>query len=64
MRWKSVAKDGADLPPNQSTTKSAVLTISVGETYDFEYEPSAPGELRLEVLRAGVATTQAIRVVR
>ena len=25
--------------------------ISVGETYDFEFEPSAKGDLRLEVLR-------------
>lgn len=64
VQWRSVAKDGADLPPNQAMVKPAVLTIGVGETYDFEYEPGAPGELRLEVLRGGVITSRLVRVVR
>jgi manganese oxidase len=64
-QWRAVAKDGADLPPDQSTVRPATLTISVGETYDFEFEPTGPGPLRLEVLvpRSGVITTQLIRVV-
>jgi hypothetical protein len=45
--------------------RGATFTIGVGETYDFEYEPSAPGDLRLDVLRAGnVVTTSSVRVVR
>ena len=64
VQWRAIAKDGADLPPNQSLMRPAVLTISVGETYDFEFEPNGPGEFRLEVLRGGFLTTQAIRVVR
>lgn len=63
-QWRAVAKDGADLPPQQSTMRPATLTIGVGETYDFEYEPGAPGDLRLEVLRGGVITSQLVRVVR
>lgn len=62
VQWRAVAKDGADLPPNQSTMRPAVLTISVGETYDFEFEPTTPGEFRLQVLRAGVATSALVRV--
>jgi FtsP/CotA-like multicopper oxidase with cupredoxin domain len=64
VQWRAVAKDGADLPPNQSTMRPAVLTISVGETYDFEFEPTGPGEFRLEALRAGVVTSQLLRVVK
>ena len=65
VQWRAVAKDGADLPPNQSTVRPAQLTIGVGETYDFEFEPSGAGEYRLDVLRAGaVIVTGAVRVVR
>jgi FtsP/CotA-like multicopper oxidase with cupredoxin domain len=64
VQWRAVAKDGADLPPNQATMRPATLTISVGETYDFEYEPTGPGELRLEGLRAGFVTTTLLRVTR
>lgn len=63
-QWRAVGKDGADLPPNQATERPASFTISVGETYDFEYEPTAPGDLRLEVLRGGFITTALVRVVR
>lgn len=49
VRWRPIAKDGADLPPSQTAAKPAQQTISVGETYDFEYTPAEPGELRLEI---------------
>jgi len=49
VRWRPVAKDGADLPPTQTSRQPAQQTISVGETYDFEFTPEEPGELRLEV---------------
>jgi FtsP/CotA-like multicopper oxidase with cupredoxin domain len=66
-QWRAVAKDGADLPPSQATKRPASQVISVGETYDFEFEPTTPGELRLEVLRRGASgriTTQLVRIGR
>jgi len=64
VEWRIIAKDGADLPPEASTMTKAELGITVGETYDFEFEPSGPGEFRLEALRGGVVTSQLLRVVR
>jgi FtsP/CotA-like multicopper oxidase with cupredoxin domain len=67
VQWRAIAKDGADLPPTQATVRPARLTIGVGETYDFEYEPPAAGELRLEAVRTGanaVITSAMVRVVR
>jgi FtsP/CotA-like multicopper oxidase with cupredoxin domain len=52
VTWRAVAKDGADLPPNQATVRPARQGISVGETYDFEFTPQWPETLRLE-LRKG-----------
>jgi FtsP/CotA-like multicopper oxidase with cupredoxin domain len=52
LRWRALAKDGADLPPRQATTRPATLLTGPGETADFEFTPTLPGELRLE------ATTQ------
>jgi len=51
VRWRAVAKDGADLPPAQVVEQEARQGVGVGETYDFEFEPAAKGDLRLEVLR-------------
>ena len=64
--WRAVAKDGADLPPVQATSRPAVQQISVGETYDFEYRPTAPAHLRLEVwkLEADVLTTEFVQVTK
>lgn len=49
--WRPIAKDGADLPLTQQELCPAQLTISVGETYDFEFRPERAGELTLEVVR-------------
>ena len=49
--WRPIAKDGADLPAGQRELCPAELTISVGETYDFEFRPERAGELSLEVVR-------------
>jgi manganese oxidase len=51
VRWRAVAKDGADLPPAQAIEKEARQVVSVGETYDFEFQPTAKDDLRLELLR-------------
>jgi manganese oxidase len=53
VQWRIIAKDGADLPPARATMQTAELGITVGETYDFEYEASTPQELALEVYLPG-----------
>jgi FtsP/CotA-like multicopper oxidase with cupredoxin domain len=49
VKWRPIAKDGADLPLSQQTLQSAYLLTGPGETADFEYVPSEPGNLRLTV---------------
>jgi hypothetical protein len=49
VQWRIIAKDGADLPPAAAGMQTAEFRITVGETYDFEFEASAPQELALEV---------------
>ena len=66
VQWRAVSKDGAELPPVQATTRAASQQISVGETYDFEYVPTAPAELRLEVRVVGsdMLTTELVSVTK
>lgn len=47
--WRPVAKDGADLPASQRRERPAYLLTGPGETADFEFTPTSPGEFRLEV---------------
>jgi FtsP/CotA-like multicopper oxidase with cupredoxin domain len=47
QRWISVANDGADLPPPLRVERIAKLRISAGETYDFMWTPTSPGEATL-----------------
>ncbi len=54
VRWRAISKDGAALPASQATLRPAKQIISVGETYDFEFEAPAPAELRLEIFRPRV----------
>jgi FtsP/CotA-like multicopper oxidase with cupredoxin domain len=49
MRWRALAKDGADLPSHQQRVQSARIAMGPGETADFVYTPSAPGDLFLDV---------------
>jgi FtsP/CotA-like multicopper oxidase with cupredoxin domain len=49
VTWRAVAKDGADLPPSQALVRPARQIIGVGETYDFEFSPEEPGDLRVVV---------------
>jgi len=66
VQWRAVSKDGAELPPIQATTRAASQQISVGETYDFEYVPTAPAELRIEVrvLGSDMLTTELVSVTK
>jgi FtsP/CotA-like multicopper oxidase with cupredoxin domain len=47
--WRALAKDGAELPSHLKTTRAATFIAGPGETMDFEYRPSAPGLLSLDV---------------
>ena len=62
--WKSLAKDGLDLPPEQALTAPASFLIAPGETYDFEVRPERDGdmELTLDLLLLKEKVTQTIRV--
>jgi len=64
VAWRQVARDGADLPPVQIVQGPARMRIDVGITKDFEFTPTEPGELVLEVdLRVpGHATKLLVRV--
>ncbi len=64
--WTPVAKDGFDLPAAQRRVRRAEQRLAVGETYDFRFTPSSPGELHLE-LRQGdglLLVDQIVNVVR
>src|SRR5579863_1397770 len=47
--WLPLAKDGADVPPRLAKPVDATLHIASGETYDFEFQPDAPGEIALQI---------------
>lgn len=64
-KWRAVAKDGADLPPQQATESEAMTTLFVGETRDFEFSPTSPGKfvLRFRAGQSGSEVSQVIFVV-
>ncbi|MBC7842881.1 MAG: multicopper oxidase domain-containing protein [Gemmatimonadaceae bacterium] len=49
VRWRPLAKDGADLPESQRTLQPATQVVAIGETHDVEFVPLRRGALRLEV---------------
>ena len=49
VQWRSLAKDGAELPDGKKIVGRARQMVSIGETYDFEIVPEKTGEMRLEV---------------
>jgi FtsP/CotA-like multicopper oxidase with cupredoxin domain len=60
--WRVIAKDGADLTAAFATVKTAEMGITVGETYDVEYQAEQPQELSLEIYLPGpkLRTTQGL----
>ena len=52
VTWRAVAKDGAELPARLAIVGDAALHISSGETYDFEFQPDAVGEIPIEIENA------------
>ena len=49
LTWRAVAKDGADLPAERRVIGPAFQQLGNGEVFDFEFTPSAPGDLRFVV---------------
>jgi FtsP/CotA-like multicopper oxidase with cupredoxin domain len=47
VRWRPLARDGADLPAALRTEEAALLRTSAGETYDFLWTPLEPGDVEL-----------------
>jgi manganese oxidase len=47
--WVPRAKDGADLPMGLRVPERADRQVTIGETMDFHYTPTAPGEVVLEM---------------
>jgi FtsP/CotA-like multicopper oxidase with cupredoxin domain len=56
VQWKIVAKDGADLPAGQVKFSAADMPITVGETYDVEYEAKEAGEASLQIWEVSYPT--------
>ena len=57
VRWRAIAKDGADLPEEERAERPATVRINVGETSDVAFDASVPGEYDLIfelALRPGV----------
>jgi FtsP/CotA-like multicopper oxidase with cupredoxin domain len=48
-KWTPLARDGADLPVSLRTRAVAITEMGPGETADFTYVPTQPGDLSLEV---------------
>lgn len=62
VQWRAASKDGAELPPAARSVWLARQIVGMGETYDFEYTPSAPGRMRIEVRGAGPNASLLARV--
>lgn len=63
--WSALAKDGADLPPEQAVSSLAALLIAPGETYDFLFRPQNKGDVELlfDLTLLKEKVTQNIRVL-
>jgi manganese oxidase len=53
VEWLNIAKDGAELPKDVLRPTKAQLTITVGETYDFEFSTDTAQDLLLDLLLPG-----------
>lgn len=48
ISWRLLKKDGADLPEAETQLSPADVQVSVGETYDIEFESGDPQQIILE----------------
>jgi FtsP/CotA-like multicopper oxidase with cupredoxin domain len=44
QQWRLKAKDGADVPVSRQGLRRATAMVSVGETWDYLFDPPGPGE--------------------
>ena len=49
LKWKVIAKDGMNLPAAQVKVVSAEMGITVGETYDVEFQAESSGLASLQI---------------
>jgi FtsP/CotA-like multicopper oxidase with cupredoxin domain len=49
LSWRALAKDGMDLPAAQAVVGPSTIQMGNGETYDFEFIPDSPGDLRFDI---------------
>jgi FtsP/CotA-like multicopper oxidase with cupredoxin domain len=45
--WTPVARDGYDIPASRRTARTAVQTLTIGQTRDYIFKAPSPGEYRL-----------------
>ena len=57
VKWRARAKDGADLSENQQAMQDAKLLIGPGETYDFEFHPTASADLVFQFQGTAIPVT-------
>ena len=62
LTWRTVAKDGADLPAALVKDVRAQFLFGVGEAYDFEFRPRTRGDLLLKTRIHGVLIERVLRV--
>ena len=53
VMWRALAKDAVDLPAAAAKLKVANQLVAVSETFDFEYEATAPETLTFEGFNPG-----------
>ena len=62
LEWRPIAKDGATITARRHST-TALLEINPGETLDYDFTPTAAGDLTLRANQNGeTRTTMTIRV--
>ena len=52
LEWRALAKDGMHLPADQAILSPSEVQMGNGETYDFDFVPSAVGDLHFDVTSA------------
>lgn len=61
--WRPIARDGADLPPDQALPRLARLPITIGETDDVLFTPSRAGTYALDVRKGNGTLLRSAAVV-
>lgn len=56
LAWRAIAKDGMDLPSELATVRPASQQLGNGEAYDFEFVPTAVGDITFTVWPGNLAS--------